>query len=101
MYFAANTTTIASFDGRAPTLSEGILASEVLAKPYLGYNNAAKRSLTTRGANSTFASTAKNFSTMTSLRIGHLDTQLFCGWIKSLVYYPTRLTAAEVKSLST
>ena len=46
------------------------------------------------------SATTKTFS---MLRIGHFDTQLVpvCGWIKSLVYYPIRLTAAEIKTLST
>jgi hypothetical protein len=101
MYIAATNGTIASYDGQAPTLFGGISASGVLAKAYLGYSSTG-RSLAARGANATFSSTARNFSTMTSLRIGHLDTQLlpFCGWIRSLVYYPTRLTAAEIKVLS-
>ena len=101
MYLAATNGTIASFDGQAPTLFGGISASGMLAKAYLGYN-VAGRSLTARGANATFSSTSRNFSTMTSLHIGYLDTQLvqFCGWIKSLVYYPIRLSAAEIKTLS-
>jgi hypothetical protein len=45
--------------------------------------------------------TAQNFSTMTTLRIGNLmDTIPLCGWIKSLVYYPTRLSDVEIKTLS-
>jgi len=102
MYLAANNGTIASFYGQAPTLFGGISASGMLAKSYLGYN-AARRSLTARGANATFSSTSRNFSTMMSLHIEYLDTQLvqFCGRIKSLVYYPSRLSAAEIKTLST
>jgi hypothetical protein len=87
MYLAANNGTIASFDGQAPTFFGGSSTSGMLAKAYLGYN-AAGRSLTTRGASATFSSTAQNFSTMTSLHIGYLDTQLvpFCGWITRVLY---------------
>ncbi len=102
MYLAANNGVIASFDGQAPTLFGGISTSEMFAKAYLGYN-AVGRSLTARGDNATFSSTSRKVSTMTSLHIGYLDTQLvpFCRWIQSLVYYPIRLTAVEIKTLST
>jgi hypothetical protein len=100
MYLAANTGTITSFDGQVPALSGSASAFGVPAKAYLGYS-ATGRSLSARGADATTSSTAQNFSTMTTLRIGHLmDTIPFCGWIKSLVYYPTRLSDAEIKTLS-
>jgi hypothetical protein len=79
MYLAATNGTIESFDGQVPTLFGGMSASRMFAKAYLGYSSVG-RSLTARGANATFSSTAQNFSTMTSLRIGHFDTQMvpFC-----------------------
>jgi hypothetical protein len=86
MYLAANTGTITSFDGQVPALSGSASAFGVPAKAYLGYS-AIGRSLTARGAYATSSSAAQNFSTMTVLRIGHLDTVPFCGWILSLVYY--------------
>ncbi len=93
MYFAANNSIIASFDGQSPILFGGISASGVLAKAYLGYNPT-RRSLTTRGANATFSSTAHNFSTVTLLPIGHLKARMvpLYGWIRSILYYPTPLT---------
>ena len=99
MYLAANTGTITSFDGQVPALSGNVSASGVLAKAYLGYS-ASGRSLSARGADATSSSTAQNFSTTTTLRIGHLDTVPFCGWIRSIVYYPTRLSDAQMKTLS-
>ncbi len=99
MYLAANTGTVTSFDGQVPALSGGASAFGVPAKAYLGYS-ATGRSLSARGADANSSSTAQNFSTMTTLRIGHLDTVPFCGWIRSLVYYPTRLSDAEIKNLS-
>jgi hypothetical protein len=99
MYLAANTGTITSFDGQVPALTRSVSASGVLTKAYLGYS-ASGRSLTARGANATSSSTAQNFSTMTVLRIGHLDTVPLCGWIRSIVYYPTRLWDAEIKTFS-
>ena len=79
MYLDATNGTITCFDGQVPTLFGGISVSGMLAKAYLGYSSAG-RSLTVRGANATFSSTALNFSTMTSLHIGYLDTQMtpFC-----------------------
>jgi len=99
MYLAANTGTITSFDGQVPALSGSVSAFGVLAKAYLGYS-ASGRSLSARGADATSSSTAQNFSGMTTLRIGRLDTVPFCGWIRSIVYYPTRLTDAQLKALS-
>jgi len=96
MYLEANTGTITSFDRHAPVLSGSVSASGMQAKAYLGYS-ATGRSLTARGANATSWSTAQNFSTMTLLRIGHLDTVPLCGWIRSLVYYPICLLNAELK----
>ncbi len=86
MYLAANTGTIASFNGQVPALSGSVSASGVPAKAYLGYS-ASGRSLSARGAIAAISNTAQNFSTMTTLHIGNLmDTVPFCGWIKSLVY---------------
>jgi len=100
MYLAANTGTFTSVDGQLPALNGSASALGVTAKAYLGYS-ATVRSLSACGADATSSSTAQNFSTMTTLRIGHLiDTIPFCGWIKSLVYYPTRLSDAEIKTLS-
>jgi hypothetical protein len=100
MYLAANTGTITSFDGQVPTLSGSASAFEVLAKSYLEYS-ATGRSLTARGADATTSSTAQNFLGMTSLHIGHvMNTVPFCGWIRSIVYYPTMLTDAQLKALS-
>jgi hypothetical protein len=67
----------------------------------LGYSDTG-RSLSARGSTAAISATAKDFSTMNSLHIGYLSTQLipFSGHIKSLVYYPTRLFASEIKSLS-
>jgi hypothetical protein len=98
MYLAANTGRITSSDF-FDVLSVSVSPSGVLAKAYLGYSPTG-RSLSARGADATSSITAHNFSTMTLLRIGHWDTVLFCGWIKSLVYYPTRLSDAEIKTLS-
>jgi hypothetical protein len=65
----------------------------------LGYL-ATGRSMSARGGDATTSITVQNFSTMTTLRIGNLmDTVPFCGWIKSLVYYPTRLSDAKIKTL--
>jgi hypothetical protein len=100
VYLAADTGTITSFDGQAPVLFGSVSAFGMLAKTYLGYS-ATGRSLTARGANATSSSTAQNFSGMTTLRIGLLDTIPFCGWIRSIVYYPTRLSDAQMKTLST
>ncbi len=100
MHLVANTGTINSFEGQVPALSGSVSASNMLAKAYLGYS-AYGRSLTARGANATSSSTAQNFSRMTTLHIGHLDTVPFCGWIRSIVYYPTRLSDAQIKTLST
>jgi hypothetical protein len=99
MYLAANTGTITSFDGHLPALSGSVSASGMLAKSYLGYS-ASGRSLTARGAHATISSTAQNCSTMTTLRIGYLDTFPFGGWIRSIVYYPTRFSDAQMKTLS-
>ena len=99
MYLEASTGTIGSFDGQVPALSGSVSALGVLTKAYLGYS-ATGRSLSTRGDDATSSSTAHNFSTMTLLRIGYLDTVPFCGWIRSLVYHPTRLSDAEIKTLS-
>jgi hypothetical protein len=100
MYLAANTGTITSFDGHVLPLSGSASALGELTKYHLGYS-ATGRSLSARGADATTSSTAQNFSTMTTLRIGHLmDTIPSCGWIKSLVYYQTRLSDAEIKTLS-
>ena len=99
MYLAANTGTITSFDGLAPVLSGSVSAYGVLVKAYLGYS-ATGRSLTALGANETSSSTAQNFSTMPLLCIGHLDTVPFCGWIRNIVYYPTRLSDAQIKNMS-
>jgi hypothetical protein len=91
LYLAANTGTIASFDGQAPVLSGSLSAYGVHAKAFLGYS-ASGRSLAARGALATSSNPTQNFSTMTSLRIGYLDTVPFCGWLKRLVYYTTRLS---------
>jgi len=100
LYLAANTGTITSFDGQVPALSGSVSASGVLAKVYLGYS-ATVRSLSARGADATSSRTAQKFSTMTMLRIGHLiDAIPFCGWIKSLAYYPTPMSDTEIKTLS-
>jgi hypothetical protein len=99
MYQAANTGTIISFDGQAPVLSESVSAYGVIAKAFLGHS-ATGRLLTALGVNATSSSTAHNFSIMTLLRIGHLDTVPFYGWIRSLVYYPTRLSDAQIITLS-
>ena len=99
MYLEANTGTITSFDGHMPVLPGSVSAYGVLAKSFFGYSSTG-RSLTARGANATSSSTAQNFSKMTVLRIGRLDTVSLCGWIHSIGYYPTRLSDAHVKSLS-
>jgi len=99
MYLAASTGTITSFDGHAPVLSGSVSAYGFLAKAFLGYS-VTGRKLTTLGANASSSSTAQNFSTMTLLRIGYLDTVPFYGWIRSVVYYPIRLSDAQIKTLS-
>jgi hypothetical protein len=96
VYLSANTGTVASFDGQAPALSGSLSAYGVHAKAFLGYS-ASGRSLAARGALAT--SSTQNFSAMTSLRIGHLDTVPLCGWIKSLVYYTTRLSDAAIQAM--
>jgi hypothetical protein len=98
MYLATSTGTITSFDGQAPVLSGSVRAYGVLAKAFLGCS-ATGRSLTA-WANATSSSTAQDFSTMTLLCIGYLDTVAFCGWIRSIFYYPTRLSDAQIKNLS-
>jgi len=102
MYHNVDTGTIASFDGQEPPLLIAISESGMLAKAYLGYNSGG-RWLSVPRSNASFSSTSQNFSTMTALHIGHLDTQMvpFCGRIKSLVYYSIRLTSAEIKTSST
>ncbi len=99
MYLEADIGTIASFDGQVPALSGSASASGTLAKAYLGYS-ASGRSLTAHGADATFSSTVQNYSGMTTLRIGHLDTVPFYGWIRSIVYYPTQSSDAQIKILS-
>jgi hypothetical protein len=96
MYLNADTGTLASFDGQEPPLLRAMSAS---GKGY----NLGGRALSVLGSNASFSSISQNLSLMTSLHIGHLVTQLvpLCGWIKSLVYYPIRLTSAELKTLST
>jgi hypothetical protein len=99
MYLASTTGTVASFDEQDPALTVSVSASGQLTKAYLRYS-ASGRSLSARGDDATSSSGAQNFSTMTTLRMGHLDTVPLCGWIRSLVYYPTRLSDAEIKTLN-
>ena len=98
---AANTGNIESSDGLS-TLLGRVSVVGVLSKAFLAYSSTG-RSLSARGSSAAISGTANNLTSMNAIHIGYLiSSELvpFSGHIRSLVYYPTRLFAAEIKSLS-
>ena len=74
----------------------------LLSKTFLAYYRTTGKSLSARESIAAISGTANNFTTMNALHIVYMSTELiaFSGYIKSLVCYPTRLFALEIKLLS-
>ena len=99
-YMAASTANIESSDGQSALLG-GVCVARVLSKAFLAYS-ATGRSLSARGSSAAISGTANNVTAMNAIHIGYLSSELvpFSVHIRSLVYYPTRLFASEIKLLS-
>jgi hypothetical protein len=100
----ANSGTVSSFAGGGNSLSSGTPTNGDLSKVHVGYANGI-RVISVNGRNVLTHNTTLTPSTygvMNTLHLGYLDADKipFCGWIKSLVYYPKRLPDAVLPALS-
>ena len=100
LYMAANTGNIESSYGQSTFLG-GFIVAGVLSKLFLAYS-ATGRYLSARGSSAENSGTANNFTSMNTIHIGYLSSELvpFGGHLRSLIYYPTRRVASEIKLLS-
>jgi hypothetical protein len=92
---------VASFDGTSIVTATGD-ATRPFVKCALDYSSLGGRSIALGGTDAVVGALASGASTLSFISIGSLNgSEVMCGWIRSLMYYPTRLSDAQIKTLST
>jgi hypothetical protein len=99
-----NTGRVTSYPGTGSSLYSGTPTNGNISKVYVSYSGNSM-SLSVNGNNAvnlTTSSIASSYGVMNTLHIGYLgrDRIPFCGWVKSLVYYPVRLSISDMKIIS-
>ena len=99
-YMQPTTGTVTSFDGQSSLSSSTKVAGQV-SRAFLGYSSGG-RFLSARGRSAVTSSSFANFSSLNTLHIGYLGSSgvQFCGWVKSLVYYPTQIAIPSLAASS-
>ena len=101
IYLVVNLERVASFDGTSIITATGD-ATGPFVKCSLAYLSHGGRSIALGGTDVVFGAIASGASNLSFISIGSLNiSEVMCGWILSLMYYPTRLSDAQIKTLST
>jgi hypothetical protein len=101
IYLVVNIERVASFDGTSIITATGD-ATRPFVKCVLAYASPGGRSIALARTDAIVGAIAAGASTLSFISIGSLNgSEVMCGWIRSLMYYPTRLSDAQIKTLST
>jgi len=96
-----NSERVASFECNTVIMATGD-ATGPFVKCALAYSSIGGRSIALGGTNAVTSAIASRASALSNISIGSLNgSEVMCGWIWSLMYYPTRLSDTEIKTLST
>jgi len=76
-------------------------ATGPFVKCAFAYSSHGGRSIALGGTNAVAGTIASRASKLSYILIGSLNgSEVMCGWIRSLIYYPTGLSDAQIKTLS-
>ena len=100
IYLVFNSERVASFDGDTGIMATGD-ATGPFVKCALAYSSPGGRSIALDGTNAVVGAISFGASTLSYISIGSLNgSEVMCGSIRSLMYYPTRLSDTQIKTLS-
>ena len=101
IYLLVNLDQVGSFDGSSLITAPGD-ATGLFVKCALSYASPGGRSIALAGSDAVSGGIASDLTALSYISIGSVNgSEVMCGWIRSFVYYPTRLTNAQIKTLST
>jgi hypothetical protein len=100
IYLVVNLERVASFDGDTVIMATGD-ATGLFVKCAVSYSSLGCLSIALDGTNAVAGDIASGASNLSYISIGSLNGfVVMCGWIRSLMYCPTRLSDVEIKTLS-